>query len=811
MPFHVRATSRLAIIFLTMLLLTLPALADELPAGSSPAPAGDATVDRGSRVSLTLPVEAAGVVWSTGDKAVATVDRRGRVTGRKAGATTITATLEDGSAYAYALTVTQPVTRVRLPDSRLTLDRGETVRLAPTVSPDDATDKTLTYASSDESVATVSADGLVSALRAGRATVTATSSNGKKASLRLTVTQPVTDIAFPEASVTIERGKRVKMPAVVGPEDATNKRVAYTAEDRAVAAVASNGAITGRYAGTTWVVARASNGLTARIQVVVTQPVTRVAMPSSSMKLERGSTLRLEPRIYPDNATIRTLTFASSDESVARVDENGLVTALRAGRVNIVATAASGRKATLRLTVTQPVTGIAVTGGDIVINKGASQRLGAVITPDDATDRKIRWSSSDASVLRVSSSGTITGRAPGSAVVTATSSNGLTSACTVTVVQPVTRVSLGVSRVALSRKNSVQLTAALSPANATDKTVTWTSSNPAVAAVSADGTVRGLQDGSCVITAMAASGKKATVRLTVSSVRTTGIALDRVYAGPFVGEQLSLTAAVLPADATEKGFSFSSSNTAVATVDQNGLVTAVQAGQAVITATSAEGGFTAQCRVTVREPGQKRLEGVIIGVNPGHQIKGDTTQDPIAPGSKKTRNRIGVGTSGVSTRTPEYEVTLQVGLKLRDLLESEGATVVITRTANDVYITNIQRAQMLNAAGVAIALQLHCDGSTNRSANGISVWTRNTGAYWKESAEAAEIILNTMVAATGAARVGAKRSDNYMSLNYSTTPSVLIEMGYLSNAAEDVKLCSDSYQDQLAGSIMEGLCAWLGR
>ena len=515
--------------------------------------------------------------------------------------------------------------------------------------------------------------------------------------------------------------------------------------------------------------------------------------------------------MYPDNATIRALTFMSSDETVARVEANGLVTALRAGKATITATAASGKKASLRLTVTQPVTGISLSGSGILVNAGSSQRLSALVEPADATDKKVKWSSSDSSVARVSSNGTVSGRKAGTAVVTATSSNGLTASCAVTVLQPVKRIALNSTRLKLSRGHTFQAIATPSPADATDKTLAWTSSNPAVATVDETGLIAGLMDGSCVITVTAASGKSAAIKVTVTSVRATGVNLDRAAATLMLGEQLALSASVLPDNATDKAVRFSSSDAAIASVDQNGLVTARQAGQATITASSADGSRQAQCRVTVRVPGQKRLDGVIIGINPGHQTKGDTTQDPVAPGSKKTRNRIGVGTSGVKTRTPEYQINLEVGLKLRDLLVSEGATVVMTRTANDVYVTNIQRAQMLNNAGVTLALQLHCDGSENRSAHGVSVYTRNTGVYARESAAAAQAILSATVAQTGANNAGAHRSDNYMSLNYSTTPSVLIEMGYLSNAAEDVKLGTQAYQQQLAEGICEGICNWLGR
>ena len=802
MPLLIKTTRRFLLLFALALTLALPALAD--------VSAGGASVERGDRVALTLPPEAGNAVWQCADSNVATVDKRGRVTGRRAGETTVTATAADGQCYVFSLAVTQPVSRVRLPESRLTLERGQTARLAPVVSPDDATDKTLTYISEDESVASVSADGLVTALKAGKTYITVSASNGKKDKLRLTVTQPVTEISFSESGVIVGRGERVKMPAAVFPADATDKSVRYDVEDRAVASVSSGGHITGKTAGETWVIARASNGLEARLRVTVTQPVTRVHLPSS-MKLDSGASYQLQPEIAPDNATNRALAFSSSDESVAVVDGNGLVTALRAGKTTITATASSGKKDEMRLTVTQPVTGLTISDGDFILDRDDSRRLSAVVGPADASDKKIRWSSSNESVARVSSSGKVTGRAPGVAVITAAASNGLTASCAVTVVQPVTRVTLNASHLKLSRNNAARLEATIRPANATDQRLFWSSSNPAVASVEQDGTVRALADGSCVITATAASGKNASVKLTVTSVKVTGLSIGRFYAYPRVGDQYQLDAAVQPADATEKRVWYASSDPAVVSVDESGLVTALQEGQAAIAVASAEGGFVIWRLVTVRAPGQKRLEGVTIGINPGHQTKADTTQDPIAPGASKTRNRVGVGTTGNVTRTPEYEVNLQVSLKLRDLLESEGATVVMTRTANDVYITNIQRAMMLNSAQVDLALQIHCDGSDNRSSHGVSMWVCDKGAYSDISAEAGHCLMLAMLERTGARNAGEYRSGNYMSLNYSTTPSVLVEMGYLSNAAEEQKLISDSYQQLLAEGMFNGICNWLGR
>ena len=136
---------------------------------------------------------------------------------------------------------------------------------------------------------------------------------------------------------------------------------------------------------------------------------------------------------------------------------------------------------------------------------------------------------------------------------------------------------------------------------------------------------------------------------------------------------------------------------------------------------------------------------------------------------------------------------------------------MMTRTTNDARISNIERAQMLNGTNVDIALQLHCNGSSVSSANGISVYTRSGGAYAGESAEAAQALLECMLARTGANNAGAHRSGSYISLNWSSTPSVLIEMGYMSNPAEDVRLSTDAYQQLLACGMLDGLLFLFGR
>jgi len=128
-----------------------------------------------------------------------------------------------------------------------------------------------------------------------------------------------------------------------------------------------------------------------------------------------------------------------------------------------------------------------------------------------------------------------------------------------------------------------------------------------------------------------------------------------------------------------------------------------------------------------------RLSGIVIGIDPGHQGKANYDKEPVAPGSSEMKTKVSSGTQGVSTRIPEYEVNLQVSLMLREALEAEGATVIMTRETNDVDISNMERAVLCNEADCDIVLRIHCNGSENKKVNGIGLYVRATGPCAEES------------------------------------------------------------------------------
>jgi len=206
-----------------------------------------------------------------------------------------------------------------------------------------------------------------------------------------------------------------------------------------------------------------------------------------------------------------------------------------------------------------------------------------------------------------------------------------------------------------------------------------------------------------------------------------------------------------------------------------------------------------------------RLDGLIIGIDPGHQGEANYSKEAVAPGSSEMKAKVASGTQGVSTRVPEYVVNLDVSMKLKEALIAEGAQVVMSRESHDVDISNQERAIMMNEAGCDLVLRIHCNGAENKKKTGIGLYVRATGTGAEESYAASEAILPCMVEATGAKSDGIFQRDTYTGLNWSEVPCILVEMGFMSNKEEDEKLNDPAYQDLLVSGMVEGICTYFGR
>lgn len=307
-------------------------------------------------------------------------------------------------------------------------------------------------------------------------------------------------------------------------ENPRSVTTSWISSDPTVVSV-SGGTLTARGTGTAEItcIAKLADGseISSSCSVTVQILVKAVNIKNRAVKLLIGrSTEPVEFTISPAQASCLTVTWTSSDETVAAVDENGVITAVGAGKAVITATSdekmtSRPQKATVAVTVSQPVTGISITNGDLSIPKGRSVRLTAAVGPDNAANRKVIWTSSDPRVASVSG-GTVTGKKAGTATITATAADGsgVSDSITVEVLQAVTGIKTAERHIALFPGESAYVSASVSPADATNKDVTWTSDDPGIASVSSDGLVTANSAGTAILTVTAAdgSGKQASMR-----------------------------------------------------------------------------------------------------------------------------------------------------------------------------------------------------------------------------------------------------------------------------------------------------------
>jgi N-acetylmuramoyl-L-alanine amidase len=204
--------------------------------------------------------------------------------------------------------------------------------------------------------------------------------------------------------------------------------------------------------------------------------------------------------------------------------------------------------------------------------------------------------------------------------------------------------------------------------------------------------------------------------------------------------------------------------------------------------------------------------GFVVVIDAGHQAHADNKLEPIGPGSSTRKASVTGGTSGVVTRAHESVINLRVALRLRNVLTAAGVKVVMVRTSENVDISNSKRAQIANAAHAGIFVRLHCDGSTSRSTHGfltlVPARNRWTVPIVTSSARAGRDIQSAAVAATHAYSRGITPRSDMAGFNWSRVPSVIVEMGLMTNPAEDRLLSSAAYEQKLAVGIANGILAF---
>lgn len=195
---------------------------------------------------------------------------------------------------------------------------------------------------------------------------------------------------------------------------------------------------------------------------------------------------------------------------------------------------------------------------------------------------------------------------------------------------------------------------------------------------------------------------------------------------------------------------------------------------------------------------------IVVCIDPGHQEKGDSNLEPIAPGSSRKKARVSSGATGVATKKPEYVLNLETSMILRDMLEEKGYEIIMTRETHDVNISNTERAILANEKNADIVIRIHADSLNDSSKTGASILcpAKNdyTGPIYEESERMAKIIKDNM-SNMGIKVNGVFERDDITGFNWSKVPVVIVEMGFLSNYNEDLLMSDVNYQKKLMQSI----------
>ena len=540
--------------------------------------------------------------WLSDNQNCATVSTQGEVIAISEGTAVITA--ECGNVTATCTITVEPITSEQLVMNytAVTLKVGGTQQLTADIYPADTTDKNIVWSTSESSVATVS-NGLVTAIAVGTTTITA--QNGSQTATCLVTVDPILaeQVILSETNVSVNVGASLALSASVYPVETTDQNIVWASLNDNIATVA-NGVVTGVAPGST-VITATCGSVVASCNVTVLLPATSVTLNETTLDMFVGDIFDLIETVTPANTTDLT-TWSSSDEYVSTVDNNGIVTALKAG--SAVITVNCGEKsATCEVNVSDvAATNVELDFTALELMAGQAQQLSATVYPQNTTFPVVNWATSDSSVATVSAEGLVTAIASGTATITATCGNAV-GECTVTVTTPEPdQIVLNYQTYGLKAAETVQLEV-INPENVIATEVSWTSSDNKIATVSNNGLVTAVGVGEATITATY-NNSSVVCTIVVNPTLAESVVLNVTELNLELEDTIQLTATVMPETTTDNTVVWTSSNTDVATVTEDGEVTAVGYGVATITAQC--GNVYATCIVNVLEDSSSRVENI---------------------------------------------------------------------------------------------------------------------------------------------------------------------------------------------------------
>ena len=529
---------------------------------------------------------AGGYSFSSSDETKLTVDETGLVTALQPGEVSVSVRTYNGKTKSGVITVKSAPESITLADTALKIGAEDSAKLSYTLNEGSA--GAVSFTSSDESVATVDADGTIHTLKAGSATVTATSYNGVSVDCVLSVSPAPSAVTLTAERTTIGLNEKLQLSAQLEPADVVGT-LTFSSSNTRYVTVDANGVVTGKRAGSATITVKTYNGKKATLKITVKKAPSSVSLKTTRTILGVGETAQLTATLSSGSAG--GYSFSSSDETKLIVDETGLVTALQPGEVSVSVKTYNGKTKSGVITVMSAPESITL--ADTALKIGAEDSAKLSYTLNEGSAGTVSFASSDETIATVDADGTIHALKAGSATVTAATYNGKLAFCEVAVLPAPSYVVLPYATLNLGLGDTIQLEPEVDPGCISS--FRYSSSNTRYATVSEAGLVTAKKVGSVTITVKTYNGKSFKLKLNVKKAPSS-LKLSPSSMTLGVGESTQLGYSITSGTATT--LRYASGDESIAAVNESGMVTGLAAGETRITATT-HNGKTASCTVTV--------------------------------------------------------------------------------------------------------------------------------------------------------------------------------------------------------------------
>ena len=461
-------------------------------------------------------------IVKSSDSSIATINHKGKVKGLKEGDVIITTETND-QITEYNVSVVYAVNSLKLNTKKISWNVGESGTFKPTIKPSNATNKNVMYITSDKNVATVTQEGVLTAVSPGKCTITCLSSENPNIYdvCEVMVKQPVDSVDILQSLEYINVGETKYLATNVTPFMAYNRELSYSSTIPSVATVNDAGIVTAKSAGSCRIIAKSVDGSNKVdiCTIVVQQPATALSLSNDNLVIAKGYTKTLTANIAPYDVSSKKIDWSSSDIAIATIDADGTITAKKEGTCKIMAktTDGSGKTAVCDIVVTKPVEKIELNFNKLSFNTGKRGLLLPTVTAPTGASSAVVYESSNTDIVTVNNKGLLTAVSAGTCTITCTSADGSekSDVCKITVTQPVTNLSISGSNKVYAEEH-INLKATVSPKNATNKKVVWSSSDTSIAKVDKNGKVTGVSAGKVTIKCTTADGSNITASKTIT-------------------------------------------------------------------------------------------------------------------------------------------------------------------------------------------------------------------------------------------------------------------------------------------------------